>query len=707
MDIGFQGKNISGLSAFLPFFLLAAAVLVIYAGGLRNGFVYDDQVQLVENVALRSLRNIPLLFIDPAHTSSSGVVEEIYRPLRGTLFAIEYHLWGLNPTGFHAVNVLFHALNSFLVFLFLKRFVPGAMPAFGAALLFAVHPALTENVSWVCSRSDLLCMFFFIIGLLCYITSCRNRDPQKNRWALYSLSLLSLMFALLSKEMAVMFPAAMIAIDLWGDGLKNLRARWREYAPFLVLTFAYLVFRMNIMSQFAQTDPLGKTPIQTAGIMARGTLYYIRLVLLPVDLNVLPYIDTGIPLGDIRTLGALCLTALLISSACVLRRRYPTASLGAFLFFVLLLPVSNIVPIKAVVAERFIYIPSLGFSVVCAAWLRVAESFNHSRMIKALTAAAISVVVFVYSTLTIARNMDWRSNLTLFISAVEKAPENPRAHVLLAKEYFVSGHYDDSLRECLTALKLNPGLAEAHTVLGSIYLRQGILKPAEDEFRIALSLDPHNAEISNGLGIVYRQQGRLDEALAAFKAALKRSPMVSEILNNVGSVLLEKGEVAAAAEYFNKALNVRPDNWEAACNMAYSLVELGRPGDAVGLIEQWLSRQPADVEMLNLLGRAHSASGNYGAASEAYTRAIRANPSDARAYTWLADLYMSHGEYENAVQVYRSILAMYPASVNHRVSLAEALERSGLHEEALEELRAAARLSPDRAVEYKTRVQSK
>ncbi|GAB4349514.1 MAG: hypothetical protein Kow0099_32630 [Candidatus Abyssubacteria bacterium] len=685
----------------MSFLFLASAALLSHVGGLRNDFAYDDHVQLVENVALRNLRNIPQFFIDPAHTSSSGVVEEIYRPLRATLFALEYRLWGLNPAGFHAVNIVFHIFNSFLLYLFLKRFVASEMPACGAALLFAVHPALTENVSWVCGRSDLMCFSFFLVGLLCYLRS-EQLSGAGARATLYGLSLLSLALALLSKEMAVTLPAAILAIDLWRDGFKGFRTRWLKYVPFIALTLGYLIIRVNIMSRFAQTAPLGETPLHTAGIMARGALYYIKLVLLPLELNVVPHIDAGVPLGDARTIGAMVLVGLLIVSAFAFRRPYPTASLGVLLFFVLLTPVSNIVPIKAIVAERFIYIPSLGYFIVCAAWLQTANSFRDSRGLRALTSAAVSVGIFVFSTITIARTMDWKDNQSLFMSAVKSTPNNPRAHTLLAKEFFMSGNYENSRRECLIALRLNPGLAEAHVVLGNIYLKQGLVKPAEEEFKLALSLDPDNSEISNGLGIVYRQQGRHEEALSAFKAALEKNPMVSGILNNVGSVLLEQGELKDAEAYFARALEVRPDNWEAACNMAYALIELGRPAEAIDLIGQWFSRHPEDVEMLNLLGQAYSRRGDYEQAIDAYGRAILANPTDIRAYNYLASLRMARGEYEEAIRLYRGVLRLYPASVNQRLLLATALEKSGRHEEAMEELRAAARLSPDAAVTRKT-----
>jgi tetratricopeptide (TPR) repeat protein len=694
-----QNKRRNIFPGALPFFFLAALTLIVYAGTLRSRFVYDDHTQLVENVALRSLRNIPLFFLKPEQTSGSMIFREIYRPLRAIFFAVEYQLWGHNPVGYHAVNILVHAINASLVFAFLSRIMGAKAPAFASSLLFVSHPALTENVCWVCSRSDLLCTLFYLTAILCYLRS--QQDVGFKKTIFFVASLAATILSLFSKEMGVTLAGTIIAIDLWQDGFsRQWTKKWPGYVPFAVVTIVYLVFRSTIMSQFAQRPPWGATPLATAGIMAKGIAYYIRLLLFPFKLTVFPFIDaTHVSFRDPETMLAATLVIGLLAGALVGRRRYPRASLGVILFFVLLLPVSNIVPIKAIVGDRFIYLPSLGFFVVTGAFFNVLISSQPtlSRRRSALAAGAIGLLILLFSMKTITRSIDWRDDFALFSSAARIAPDSPRARIALAKEYFLREDYDAALEHNMVGVRANPYSSEGHILLGSIYFKKGLLKPAEEEFKVALTLDPSSGDANNSLGIIYREQGKLDEALAAFQAALKENPVVSEILNNVGSVLLQKGEIALSLEYFARALDAKPDNREAAYNTALALLKLERYSDAVRFMESRLPIQPNNGDTLILLGQAYAGLRDYDRAVEAYLRALALNPADASALTRLANLHMEHGQYEKAIPLYRNILARYPASITHRISLASALEKTGRRGEALEQIEIAIRFDPESA----------
>jgi tetratricopeptide (TPR) repeat protein len=688
----------SRLAKALPYVILAVVTFTAYAGTLRAKFVYDDHTQLVENVALRSLKNIPAFFTDPAHTSGSMIFEEIYRPLRATVFAIEYRLWGLNPTGFHAVNILFHLLNTILLFVFLRWLLQSKLPAFGAALLFAVHPALTEDVCWVCSSSDLLCMFFFLIGLLAFYRS--REQIGKKRSFFHALALVSLLLSLLSKEMGVTFAAAVVAIDVWREGLeKQTPRRWLEYAPLWAVTLGYLAFRATVMTQFAQREAWGGTALATAGIMARGIKYYIRLLVFPFHLTIIPGINPMVPLSSAETILSAALVLGLLIFAILFRRRFPAATLGIILFFILLLPVSNIVPIKAVVGDRFIYIPSLGFFVLMGAVFRALEEFrlNSMRGRTALAAGAVIVPVFLFSVNTIVRSVDWRDGFSLYKAAVEVNPNHPRPREMLAKEYFLRSDFEAARENCLVALRVNPRSVDAHSLLGTIYLQQGLLKQAEQELKTALELEPKSGDARTNLGVVYKQQGKLDEALEQFEMARKNSPMVSEILNNIGSIFLKRGDSAASLGYLSKAVEIKPDNWEAACNLAYALISLRRYHEAVRVTNASLSIYPNEPELLALMGRAYSGSGNYQAAAEAFGRILLRNPADTQASLSLADMFMKIGQPLRAAEIYRRLLARYPDTLRLHLLLASSFEAAGEIEAALKELRIAAELAPDDA----------
>jgi len=697
-----EAKNCGGrggwLSGVAVFALLAALVLISYAGALGADFVYDDYFQLVENLSIRDLRNIPLFFTDPAKTTTSMIFEEIYRPLRTTCFAVEYQLWELNPAAYHAVNLFFHLLNSFLVFLFIRRIIGAHAPALIAAALFAAHPALTEDVCWICSRSDLLCMFFYIAALLGYLRS--REEAGRRRAAFYGVALAASALAMLSKEMAVTFPAAVVAIDFRREGMKGQTpGRWLSYAPFVVLAAVYLIIRINIMSLFAQRAHWGDTPLAAAAIMAKSVAYYIGILTYPFGLTVFPAIDTNVSLHDAAAVFAVVLVLGLIAAAVALRRKCPTASLGVVLFFILLLPASNIIPLKAIVADRFVYLPSLGFFIVAAALVQGiwASENSHSRRNKALLAGAIAAIVVLLSVNTIARSLDWRTSVSLFESAVEVAPDSPRARAALGKELFSIGDLEAAGRQAVAALERDPRHPGAHSLLGRINHEQGRMEEAEKEFRISLEGDPDDNYTNNALGTIYKDRGMLDEALALFERSSKKQPIVWKTLNNAGSVLLEKGELSAALEYFDEALEVKPDSVEAAYNKAITLLGLNRHADATRFIEDWRSRHSDEDRLLTLLGLAYSRGGDYEAAINAYRLALEANPSDVRASAYLADLHMGRGEYDKAVSLYKSVLKAQPAGIRERFLLAAALEKTGRLDEAVEQIRAAIHFRPDDA----------
>ncbi len=676
-----------------PYVFLAALVAVSYANTLTADFVYDDHIVLVENVPLRDLRNIPRFFTDPAHTSASSILEEIYRPVRATVFAIEYRLWGLNPAAFHATNLVFHILNSFLIFLFLKRLSATAAPAFAASLLFAAHPALTENVSWICSRSDLLCMFFYLLALLSYLEG--RQRAGRGKTVFFGLSASGAFLAMLSKEMGVTFPLAILTIDLWKDGLRPSLRRWAEYLPFIAFTGIYMIIRTSVVSQFAQKEPWGSTPFATAGIMARGFTYYIRLLVFPFNLTVFPYVEPRLPLTHPETLVAISLVLALIGGAVSGRRMFPLASLGVTLFFILLLPASNIVPIKAVVGDRFIYVPSLGFFIIAAAFFRRLYTPSRAKPVAGiLFAGGVTAIVFILAVNTVVRNVAWKDNFSLFYEAAETSPNYPRARTALGWVYVQQGDIEEARREAAAALRVDPAYKDAHLLLGAIYYKEGLWNLAERELKTVLAIDPKDSQAKNTLGLVYESQGKLDEALEMFESALENNPTVSEFLNNVGVVLLKKKDFAPAADYFRRAYKASSDNLDAARNLAYALTKTGKFGEAVGLLLEILAQIPGDVESLILLGHAYTESGQHELAIRTYQQALTKDPLNNRSSRSLANLYIDIGQYEKAAALCRNILTRYPASTDHHVLLARALEKLGHLDAALTQLRIAAKLRP-------------
>jgi Tfp pilus assembly protein PilF len=297
----------------------------------------------------------------------------------------------------------------------------------------------------------------------------------------------------------------------------------------------------------------------------------------------------------------------------------------------------------------------------------------------------------------VIRSLDWQTDLALFKSAVEVAPDNPRARVSLGKEYVLKEDLEAARNQALTALEHDKDHTQAHSLLGRIYWEEGNNGAAAQEFKVVLEDIPHDNYANNALGTIYREQGRLEEALALFEAASNRQPIIWRTLNNAGSVLLELGKPEEARMYFSRALEVRPDSREAAYNMGVALTSLGRSAEAIVFLEGWMSSHSLDSQMLTLMGLTYASENKIDASVDAFRRALEIDPENALAATRLVDYHMSNGEYKDAVVLLKNLVTGNPDSVRERMMYAVALEQTGKLDKAVEQLRAADRLKPNDA----------
>ena len=208
--------------------LIILLTVVAYLPALRDGFIWDDDFYVTENQALRSLEGLGRIWSRPGTTFQ-------YYPLTFTSFWAEYHLWKLQPFGYHLVNVLLHALNAVLLWRVLRRLeVPGS---WWAAALFAVHPVTVESVAWITERKNVLSCAFYLLAVLAYFRFRPLAGEEGTRvrdWRLYPLVLVLFLCALLSKTVACSLPAVLVLLVWWKTG-QFARRDALELTPLFVL----------------------------------------------------------------------------------------------------------------------------------------------------------------------------------------------------------------------------------------------------------------------------------------------------------------------------------------------------------------------------------------------------------------------------------------------------------------------------------------
>jgi len=597
---------------------LAGAVIVIagllaYANSFSGPFVFDDVPSIVENESLRQFWP-PSALCPP---SEKGVTVG-GRPILNLSLAINYALGGASVAGYHATNLAIHLCAGLLLFGIVRRLgarLKPALPAtfaFAAALLWVVHPLQTAAVTYVIQRAESLMGLFYLLTLYCFVRGAglaaepRTEDAKRPQASLrilhgatswYALAVLACLCGMASKEVMASAPVIVLLVDRTFFAGSFGGAWQRRRGLYLALACSWLLLAALVAGAGARGTTAGfgmeATPWSYAMTQARAIPRYIALSFWPHPL-VFDYGNSLVARPLDAAPGAALIVLLLGATLWALVRRPVWGLLGAF-FFMVLAPSSSFIPvITQTVAEHRMYLPLAATLIASAAALR---TFVGSRR---LPAAALGVAA-VLGWLTARRNLDYRSEGTLWADTAAKQPLNARAHCNLGLTFFETGRLSEAVAEYEAALRIDslyaearnnlatalcrkgdiagavtllrtviqgsPGSAKAHYNLGTLLAQIGELPEAAEQLSVATRLDPRDAGVHNNLGNVYYQLGRIPEAAAEYGRALQIDSDLPETHNNLGSALLSLGRPREALPHFEQALRLRPDYAKARENL--------------------------------------------------------------------------------------------------------------------------------------------
>jgi tetratricopeptide (TPR) repeat protein len=544
--------------------LIAAITLAVYYDSFNNSFVYDDYPFLVDNPAVRDLTPGGFIakFTDRNIISSCDkLAADVWRPLVAVSFALDYRLWGLKSRPYHVENAVLHIANALLVYISAAFVLSSPFTAFIAALVFAVHPAQTEAVTWVSGRSNVLFALFVLAAFIMHVRIRRRggHGPE------YSLIAVLFTLGLLSKEAAIVFPLICMLYDLHfhRGGRPGQYARY--YAPLVLISAFYVAARFSVLGSIAQRpDWWGGSLPASLPVIAQAVAGYVAVALFPVNLRVEHVID---PSAAARAANLLPAALALFTAAALYAafRRRREVSFYALWFFVALLPVCNIVPIKAVMAERFLYLPLVGFAGLFGiVFGSVDRSVRLKAPAKAVSAVFLALVIAAYGLLSIARNVEWRSEMSFYANEAARSPSSPKAHYNLAYIYEkearrlkpgsgeAAAGYAMAISEFAKTVSLKPDSRIAYLGLGNALNAVGMYDKAALNLRKAMAFGA-DADLCNNLGVAYLRGGKPEEAEGMFRQALRIDPDNANAVTNLGNCLYLKGEPAAAAHAWRRA----------------------------------------------------------------------------------------------------------------------------------------------------------
>lgn len=556
---------------------LGGLILLSLGVSLGGDFVWDDGPLIVENALVKNADRLDEILTRGFWESDNGHdrFRSFFRPVIGVSYLVDHMIWGLKPFGFHLTNLLLHFACCLLVLrLGLdERLDPRA--AFAGAALFAVHPVHVESVAWISGRTDLIACAFALGAFACHT----RRENGRTVFRLASWLLLAA--ALYSKEMAATFPAVVFASSwLKGHGPRRAIA---ASAPFFVVLGLYMVSRSSVLD--GQGEAL--YTLEPLAWIATGIFVvarYLTLLLLPLGLDGhYPYPALETVLDPRVAVGAVMLALVGFAAWRLARAKSPA-------LFWLVWAGLTLTPVlifgrfgNVLLADRFLYLPSVGAALLAAYAVHAAQGSERSRR---RAFATVGLAIVLLGGLAASRSRVWASDHRLFSEMLETSPH----------------------------------LALVHNNLGMALYHREDLPGAIDHFRTAIEFAPGYALASNNLAAALHRTGRKEEALSHYRKALALSPGLMMAGANAGHLLVEIGHSEEGLALLRETVRLHPQAPPALYALADGLHLIGNPDEAVVWLERIRAVDPEYTESFYLLGKIHFEAGRFDLATEQMNR---------------------------------------------------------------------------------------
>jgi tetratricopeptide (TPR) repeat protein len=561
--------------------------LAVYSNSLIGPFVYDDRIYILENAFIRDLSNF---------TDFSGT-----RYVAFFSFALNYALGGYNASGYKLVNILIHVTNSLLVYWFawlvfhtprISNLKANASPfAFIVSLLFLTHPVQTQAVNYVTQRFAILTTFFYLLSVCLYLraraTSAlaeRGSDPLVRPMP-YALSLIACVLAQKTKEISFTLPFILLIIEF---SLFDQETRPRKYALYILPFLSTLIMiPSSILGSYEteataamlrkqqMTDLVKLKPIDYLTQELRVVVTYLRLMVFPAWQNLLyDYPRYGSLIAAPVITSAIFLSSIFLSSLLALLRSTKSVSrtntligFGIIWFFVTASIESSVIPIRNVIFEHRIYLPSVGFMFALGALFLFIAAMIERKHAGGVKWAPVAIAVLLLSVMTHDRNEVWSDKLRLWQDVVRKSPALSEAHNNLANEYQARGMPSKALYHYREAIRLNPQNYRALSSLATVYSHRGDSQEALKYYLKAIEINPGFGDGHYNLGKYYQEANMPGKAALYYEKAIRLNPYDDMSYNNLAVVYYQRGDRAKAVKLLRKAVSLNRDNRLAVENL--------------------------------------------------------------------------------------------------------------------------------------------
>lgn len=516
-----EGQNSGQTAAVFSFFgffqknrlsllFLAALVLVSYTNSFGNGFVSDDIAGFARN---ENISKFSAVFGGTMHFSLTAFLQ-----------FIAFHIGGMHPFTFRAINILSHLGSVILIYLLLSLSMNKRV-AIIAASIFAVHPILTESVSWISGGLYSTYAFFFLLSFLFYLFSENDKKYFKYAVIFFILSIFS------SEKALALF----LIFALYEISFGSLKYNWKRIMPFFSISLLLLILYVTkIGSRVSDVTSMSYQQGEGGGMynplvqlpVAIGT--YLKLMFWPARLT-LYQTEMSFTQGQYIILLLISLSFLGIAIWGYFKNK--NIFFWLVFFVITLLPTLTPFKISWIVAERYVYLGTLGIIVVVAMLFDKILKLNENA--KMVGYFALVLIVASLSVRTIIRNKDWKSEDTLWIATAQVAPSGQNIHNNLGDVYARQGDMQKAIEEFQKAIEINPNYADAYHNLANTYQQMGQIDLAVENYQKALSINPKLWQSYQNLAAIYFNAGQYDLALENIQKALEIDPQNTQLQNNL------------------------------------------------------------------------------------------------------------------------------------------------------------------------------
>jgi tetratricopeptide (TPR) repeat protein len=624
--------------------LLAVLILVAvlpYLNSLLNGFVQDDNRQVVSNPYLRSFSHLREIFATNvwSYVGAQGATN-YYRPLMTFGYLLCYQFLGPLAYGFHLANVVLNAGVVCLVFLVTERIFRDRTVGFVAAVIFALHPIHSESVDWIAAVTDLQLTLFYLLAFWFFL---RVAKPGGKRSGAAELGMvLSFTLALLAKEPAATLP---FLATFYEHFLRDDRAqtsmgqKLSRYVTLWLLDIAYLLFRTRIFGGLAPVLQLPQISRREAfyssfALVAR----YVWKLLWPVNLCAFYTFHKCVAVSDPRVVVGFLVLGLSLVALAYSWRRERLVSFGLLWFFVNIAPVLNARWLGVnVFTERYLYLPSLGFCWIAAwgvrlLWTRLAGRPTARKFYP----VGLAMVAILCLARIVTRNRIWHDDPTFYRSTLAAQPDAIALRINLGAVYWNLGspdqaeaewrealrrapnhwlilnnlglacarkkHYDEAIEDFQRSIRLRPNFADSHMNLGRTYAEIGAGEKAEAQLRAAVALAPLYVQARNELAKFYFDSGRFAEAEPQFRSSIS-SGGTTQAWNSLGEIYSRWNRRQDAEHAFRQAVALDPFDSRAHFGLGAVLEAQGRTNEALNEYEAGLQTDPRNPVALESVKR--------------------------------------------------------------------------------------------------------